>query len=101
MSNLISNAIKYSSKKVKPLIEIGYFMEKNEHVFFVKDNGIGFEMKYADHLFAPFQRLHSSKEYEGTGVGLSIVKNIIQRHGGRVWVTSEVDKGSTFFFSLP
>jgi signal transduction histidine kinase len=101
VSNLISNAIKYSAGKENASVEVGFYSDKGNKVFFVKDNGIGFNMKYASKLFVPFQRLHSPKEYEGTGVGLSIVKNIIQRHNGNIWVESEEGKGTTFYFSLP
>ena len=99
--NLISNAIKYSSKKENPVIEIGEIPAENETTYYVKDNGAGFEMKYADRLFGVFQRLHYPTEFEGTGVGLAIVNRIITKHGGRVWAESKVDEGATFFFTLP
>jgi two-component system, sensor histidine kinase and response regulator len=99
--NLVSNAAKYSSKKDDSAIEIGCYDQENEIVYYVKDNGAGFNMEYADKLFGVFQRLHSTQEFEGTGVGLAIVQRIIIKHGGRIWAESEVNKGATFSFSLP
>jgi light-regulated signal transduction histidine kinase (bacteriophytochrome) len=99
--NLISNAVKYSAKKAAPLIEIGFIGRKGETVFFVKDNGVGFDEKYKDKLFKVFQRLHSVEDFEGTGVGLAIVEKVVGKHGGRVWAEAEVDKGACFYFSLP
>ncbi|MEK7432251.1 MAG: chemotaxis protein CheB [Cyanobacteriota bacterium] len=99
--NLICNAIKYSSKKEKPLIEIGETRSENEITYYIKDNGAGFNMKYVDKLFGVFQRLHKASEFEGTGVGLAIVNRIITKHGGRVWADSILNEGSTFFFTLP
>lgn len=100
-NNLISNAVKYSSKNEHPVIEIGTEEQDGQTVFYVKDNGAGFDMEYADKLFQPFQRLHGPEEFEGTGIGLSIVKRIIDRHGGKVWAESEPDKGATFYFAIP
>jgi len=99
-SNLISNALKFTRTRDHPRIEIGSFSKEGKTVYFVKDNGVGFDMKYADKLFSVFQRLHDEKVYEGTGIGLAIVYRIIQRHGGKIWVESEVEKGATFFFTL-
>lgn len=100
-SNLISNAIKYSKKDLKPVIEIGYSDKAGHYEFYVKDNGIGIEKAYYDKIFQIFQRLHAKGEYEGTGAGLTIVKKIVENHGGRIWVESEVGAGSTFYFTLP
>lgn len=101
MVNLISNAIKYSSKKAHPLIEI-FSEEKNgEIIFSVKDNGAGFDMRFVNKLFGVFQRLHKSKDFEGTGIGLAIVHRIISKHGGKVWAEAELGEGATFNFTLP
>jgi len=99
--NLISNAIKYSGNKEHPIIEIGSFNHEGQAAFFIKDNGVGFLEKYKDKLFKVFQRLHSAEEFEGTGVGLALVEKIISKHGGKVWAKGEVDKGASFYFSLP
>jgi light-regulated signal transduction histidine kinase (bacteriophytochrome) len=99
--NLIGNAIKYSSKVGTPRVEIGGREDSAEAVYWVRDNGAGFDMRYADKLFGVFQRLHRTEEFEGTGVGLAIVKRIVTRHGGRVWAESEPGKGAAFFFALP
>lgn len=100
-TNLISNAVKYSSQKENPEIEISSFKEKDEHVYMVKDNGAGFDMKYYNKLFDVFSRLHDHGEFEGTGVGLAIVKKIISLHGGRIWAEAEAGKGATFYFAMP
>jgi ligand-binding sensor domain-containing protein/signal transduction histidine kinase len=99
--NLISNAIKYSSHNTKPRIEIGSYIKNNTTVYYVKDNGAGFDMRYYDKLFGVFQRLHSQEEFEGTGIGLAIVQKIINRHNGTVWAESKLNEGSCFYFSLP
>lgn len=98
--NLVANAIKYSSKKPDPLIEFGAFEEEGRTVYFVKDNGAGFDMAYYDKLFGVFQRLHSSAEFEGTGAGLAIVQRIVQRHGGDIRAEAAPGQGATFYFWL-
>jgi len=99
--NLISNAFKYSAKVSHPKIEIGSVKREDEIEFFIRDNGAGFNMQYADKLFNVFQRLHSMEEFEGTGIGLSLVKRIIERHGGHVWAMSAPNEGATFYFTVP
>jgi signal transduction histidine kinase len=100
MNNLLGNAWKYSSKVEKPEISFGQMQSYGEKVFFVKDNGAGFDLAKADKLFSPFTRLHTTKEFDGTGVGLSTVKRIVEKHGGMIWAESEIEKGAAFYFTL-
>ncbi len=99
--NLLSNAVKYSKNTEKQIVEIGVIAGNDETIFFVKDNGVGFDEKYKEKLFKVFQRLHATAEFEGTGVGLAIVEKVISKHGGRVWTEAAVDQGACFYFSLP
>ncbi|MBP6730944.1 MAG: PAS domain S-box protein [Chitinophagales bacterium] len=98
--NLIGNAVKYSGKKQAPVIEVGSYTENNEIIYFVKDNGAGFDMRYADKLFGVFKRMHNNDEFEGTGVGLATVHRIVTRHGGRIWAEAKLGEGAAFYFTL-
>lgn len=101
LDNLLSNAVKYSSHSPQPKVQVGEANLSEGPAFFVKDNGIGFDMAYIDKIFAPFERLHTHDQFPGTGIGLANVQRILTRHGGRVWATSEVGKGATFYFTMP
>src|SRR5579883_2711741 len=100
MQNLLLNAIKFTRTREQAIIEIGVTQRENKTAIFVRDNGVGFDMKYADKLFGVFQRLHRSEDFEGTGVGLATVARIVRKHGGKIWAEAEVDKGATFFLTL-
>jgi light-regulated signal transduction histidine kinase (bacteriophytochrome) len=100
LDNLLGNAWKFTAKSMRPQIEVGR-AGADDSVFFVRDNGAGFDMRFSMRLFGAFQRLHDAREFEGTGIGLAIVRRIVQRHGGEVWAEGALNRGATFYFSLP
>jgi light-regulated signal transduction histidine kinase (bacteriophytochrome) len=100
LENLLGNSFKFTSKQAQGRIEFGRQRHGTEDVYFVHDNGAGFDMAYADKLFGAFQRLHSTNDFAGSGIGLATVHRIIHKHGGRIWAEGEVDRGATFFFTL-
>ena len=100
-NNLLSNALKYTRSGEPAVIEVGCRRKAGEIIYYVNDKGVGFNMKYVDKLFQVFHRLHRAKEFEGIGIGLSIVQRIVHRHGGRIWAEGEIDKGTTIYFTIP
>jgi light-regulated signal transduction histidine kinase (bacteriophytochrome) len=100
LGNLFNNAWKFTSRKADPVIEFGDWEENGERIFFVRDNGDGFDMEWKHRLFGVFERLHSTNDFPGTGIGLAIVQRIIQRHGGRIWAEGKRQAGATFYFTL-
>jgi light-regulated signal transduction histidine kinase (bacteriophytochrome) len=100
LQNLISNAWKYSRTKEVSVIELGQVYKDGDVTYYVRDNGVGFDMRFYDKLFQPFQRLHPKEQFEGSGIGLATVARIMRRHNGKIWGESEIGKGSTFYFTL-
>ena len=98
--NLLENAVKFTRERDDARIEVGAYVEDEETVYFVKDNGVGFDITYADIVFEVFQHLQRAEDYEGTSVGLALTQRIVHRHGGQIWAVSEVDHGATFFFTV-
>jgi light-regulated signal transduction histidine kinase (bacteriophytochrome) len=101
LDNLLLNAWKFTNQKESACIEVGFYDQDNRRIYYVRDDGVGFDMRYADKLFGPFQRLHQPGEFEGTGIGLATVKRIIQRHNGEIWAEGAVGVGATFYFTIP
>ena len=99
--NILVNAIKFTKNREKALIVIGSIIKEKEYLFYIKDNGDGFDMEFSSKIFGLFQRLHSKEEFEGSGIGLVTVKNMIQKHGGKVWIEGQVDVGATVYFTIP
>ena len=100
LKNLVSNAVKFTSKSPDPEIKIGKKEQEGKVYYYVSDNGVGFDMEKSEEIFKPLQRLHGRDDFDGTGVGLSIVSRIVKRHGGNIWATSELNRGATFNFEL-
>jgi light-regulated signal transduction histidine kinase (bacteriophytochrome) len=99
--NILSNAVKFTKYKEQALITVGCTITAEEYIFYIKDNGVGFDMDFSRKLFGIFQRLHTVDEFEGSGIGLVTVKKIIQRHGGRVWIQGSIDLGAAVYFAIP